>query len=198
MAEARKTEGAGSAPDLPTTSYSVLGLLAVAGESSGYDLLKAAQGSVGFFWSPAKSHLYSELRRLEDLGYAESREVEQRGVPDKRLYRITGGGEAALREWLERGDVEPDVVRVGFLVKVFFGARMSREGLLAQIAGYRERAAAELATYLGIERDMRSYGIDDEETFHQYLTLRAGLVHARARVRWADDVTKLIEEREGR
>ena len=41
----------------------VLGLLAD-GERSGYDLLKAIERSVGFFWTPAKSQLYALLPKL--------------------------------------------------------------------------------------------------------------------------------------
>ena len=74
---------------LPTTAYAVLGLLTF-GEMSGYDLKRMANQSIRyFFWSPASSQIYSELRRLKSLGYATEREVAQERRPDKRLYQIT-------------------------------------------------------------------------------------------------------------
>jgi DNA-binding PadR family transcriptional regulator len=54
----------------------VLGLLAE-GEISGYDLDKRIRHSVGFFWTPVKSHVYTTLARLVESGYASARDVEQ-------------------------------------------------------------------------------------------------------------------------
>ena len=53
-------------PELPSTSYAVLGLLSGGRELSGYDLRKWAANSLQFFyWSPSLSHIYTELRRLD-------------------------------------------------------------------------------------------------------------------------------------
>src|SRR5690242_1918293 len=59
--------------DLPATAWAVLGLLSFPGERTGYELKKWADSSLRFFyWSPAISQIYAELRRLEELGYAAS------------------------------------------------------------------------------------------------------------------------------
>lgn len=178
---------------LPTTGYAILGLLTF-GEMSGYDLTKAAQGSVGFFWSPAKSQVYSELRRLVSLGFATEREVEQQDRPDKRVYRVTPEGEAALREWLNDPVVEPEQIKSPFLLKVFFGHLMDREALGAQVKEWRRQAEDLLAQFREIERHIKG----EEAYFFPYLTLRCGLAHARADIRWTDEVLGRLEEREGR
>ena len=82
---------------LPATSYAILGLLTF-GEMSGYDLMKLAAQSVAYFWTPAKSQIYGELKRLVEAGFATAREVAQHQRPDKRLFRITPEGEWALRD----------------------------------------------------------------------------------------------------
>ncbi|MCP3818723.1 hypothetical protein NLX86_11540 [Streptomyces sp. A3M-1-3] len=52
----------------------MLGLLSFPGARTGYELKKWADASLRFFyWSPAISQIYAELRRLETLGYATSR-----------------------------------------------------------------------------------------------------------------------------
>src|SRR4051794_27802576 len=48
-----RTKTRTSAPPVTATEVAVLGLLAD-GERSGYDLLREAERSVGFFWTPAK------------------------------------------------------------------------------------------------------------------------------------------------
>lgn len=88
-------------PELPATSWAVLGLLSHGRELSGYDVKKWSDRSLGlFYWSPSFSQIYSELKRLENRGYATSRLVApETGTRDKRVYRITDEGLAAVRTW---------------------------------------------------------------------------------------------------
>lgn len=177
---------------LPTTSFAVLGLLTF-GEHSGYELFQLVEQSIGFFLTPAKSQIYAELRRLVSLGYAVEREVEQDRRPDKRVYRITPSGQRALREWLEEAEVAADEIRSPFLVKVFFGARMDRQALLSQLREARREARERLDQLKLIEDAIK----DQDDLFFPYLTLKSGLAHTRASIRWADEVIKDLEAREG-
>jgi PadR family transcriptional regulator AphA len=179
------------ARELPTTSYAVLGLLTF-GEMSGYDLTKVADQSIAFFFTPAKSQIYSELRRLVSLGFATEREVEQDRRPDKRLYRITDRGRRALRAWLETAEVESAEIKSPFLVKVFFGAHMDRDTLLTQVREMRRRDAEQLQALKEIETLIK----DQDEMFFPNLTLRCGLAHTRAVIRWEDEVIRELEKRE--
>ncbi|HET8948980.1 MAG TPA: PadR family transcriptional regulator, partial [Solirubrobacteraceae bacterium] len=104
------------------TELAVLGLLAWAGESSGYELHNRAERSVGFIWAPARSQLYAVLKRLHAEGLVHGRRVRQSERPDKRLFSLTGAGEAVLREWLGTVEVIEPEDRDGVLLKVFFGA----------------------------------------------------------------------------
>lgn len=178
--------------ELPTTSYAVLGLLTF-GEMSGYDVNKIADQSIAFFFTPAKSQIYSELRRLVSLDFATEREVAQDRRPDKRLYRITDRGRRALREWLENTEVEGGEIKSPFLVKVFFGAQMSRESFLEQVREMRKRDEDQLHALREIEKVIK----DEDDMFFPYLTLKCGLAHTRALIRWETEVIRELEKREG-
>ncbi|MFD3323806.1 helix-turn-helix transcriptional regulator [Streptomyces sp. NPDC058701] len=108
---------------LPATSWAVLGLLSFGEELSGYDLKKWSDRSLKFFyWSPSFSQIYSELKRLEGAGYASSRLVAQEtGTRDKRVYRITGDGMAAVREWAREAAVDPPVLKHGPMLRLWLG-----------------------------------------------------------------------------
>ena len=176
---------------LPTTAYAVLGLLTF-GEMSGYDLKRMANQSIRyFFWSPASSQIYSELRRLKSLGYATEREVAQERRPDKRLYQITPEGQRVLQSWLEHPEVEPDVLKSTFLLKLFFGSLSSPETLIAQIEERRRQAQETLAQFEAIEEHIKG----DEKFFFPYLTVSSGKVAFQARLQWVEDVLKAIKER---
>jgi PadR family transcriptional regulator, regulatory protein AphA len=175
---------------LSTTEFSVLGLLSH-GEHSGYDLKKAAEAGVGYVWTAAKSHIYAVLPRLVEDGYATTRRVAQERRPDKQVYRITRKGEQAFHDWLEEPVEERAGARSPFLLKVFFGGKMSKEALVAHVERKREEAVRELAEYREIEERIR----DDDRSYFGYVTLRWGLAQAEAWVRWADEILRELAER---
>jgi PadR family transcriptional regulator, regulatory protein AphA len=176
---------------LSTTELSVLGLLLSYGEHSGYDLKRAAEAGVGYVWTAAKSHVYAVLPRLVEGGYATARTVAQERRPHKQVYRITKKGERAFRDWLEEPVDERLGSRSPFLLKVFFGGRMSREALVAHIERKRAEAERELAEYREIEERIR----DDQASYYGYVTLRWGLAQSEAWIRWADEILRELAER---
>ena len=176
---------------LPATSYAILGLISF-GEMSGYDVKRFADRSIGyFFWSPASSQIYAELRRLRSLGYVREREVQQERRPDKRLYRITRDGEQALQTWLKRPDIAPDMSKSPFLLKLFFGRLTPVETLIPQLEERRRQAQESLAQFEETERHIA----DREDNFFPYLTLKCGIAHARANLQWAEDTLQELNKR---
>jgi DNA-binding PadR family transcriptional regulator len=130
-------------PALPSTSYAVLGLLSFGRELSGYELKKWADHSLRFFyWSPALSNIYGELRRLEARGYVEARAVAQDDLRNKRLFAITPPGRAALAAWVQGQPPAPLVTKDQLLLKVWAGHIVERERL-QELVAEEERVAAE-------------------------------------------------------
>lgn len=179
-----------AASSLSTTEFSILGLL-LSGERSGYDLKQAADAGVGYVWTAAKSHVYAVLPRLVEGGYATVRTVAQERRPDKQVYRITKNGREEFVRWLE----EPVEQRPGrhnlFLLKVFFGGRMSREALVAHIERHRAHAVGKLAEFREIEEEIR----DETSDYFGYVTLRSGIGQAETWIRWADEILRELAER---
>src|ERR1051326_3323093 len=172
-----------AATGLSTTELAVLGLLSY-GEHSGYEIKKAAEASVGYLWSPAKSHIYAVLPRLVSGGFATARRVAQQRRPDKQVYRITKAGREAFEEWLEEPVEERPGAESTFLLKLFFGAKMRPEAVVAHVERKLAQAEEELAEYREIERRIR----DVEESYFGYTTLRWGIAQAEAWIRWADEI----------
>ena len=179
--------------DLATTSYAVLGLLTF-GEMSGYDVMKLAQNSIAYFWAPAKSQVYSELKRLSELGFLSEKAVAQDTRPDKRLYRITRAGRTALKQWLDDPEVQLPPIRDPLLLKVFFAREGSRQALMAQLEEYERRSARQLNELLAIEQQIK----DQDEWFFPYLTLRMGVLKTQASIQWAKEASKAVRRREAR
>jgi PadR family transcriptional regulator, regulatory protein AphA len=170
---------------LTTTEAAVLALLAIEGERSGYDLLKAVTNAIGHIWSPARSGLYASLPRLVKLGLAESRSVAQSSRPDKHLYRISGEGRAALDVWLET--VEPGA-RDTFFLKLFVGGLTTPDVLLRHVEQFIADGEARLEGYRAIEKTNSNRGHD---WYHRHL-LRHGLERTEQELAWADGVARAL------
>ena len=174
--------------ELTTTEAAVLGLLSH-GPRSGYDLKKAVESSVGYFWAPAKSQIYAVLPRLVESGYASVRKVAQDQRPDKSVYRLTRSGRAALKEWIEETPMPPDPSRNPFLIKLFFGDVAAPEVLVGHIR-QRRQEAEELRSILEQIEAKEGSG-----HLHSALTRGWGLEYARAFIRWSKQAERALAAR---
>lgn len=128
-------------PDLRPTSWAVLGLLSFGEELSGYDLKKWADWSLRFFyWAPSYSQIYSELRKLERIGFAVSRVVNKDEVRGKRLYRITEAGEKAVTRWAAEAPIEPPVLKHGVMLRMWLGHASDPDRLRDMLVAHRDES----------------------------------------------------------
>jgi len=124
-------------PRLTTTTYGVLGLLAVRPHST-YELAKAMGRSVGRVWPRAQSKLFEEPKKLVRHGYADARE-DFVGRRPRTVYTITRSGRRALATWLADPGDGP-VLEFEGLVKLVFADHGTRDDALATIARARRWA----------------------------------------------------------
>jgi hypothetical protein len=68
---------------------------------------------------------------------------------------------------------------------------MSHDALVAHLEHRREWAVRNLAEYREIEERIR----DEEGSYFGYVTLRWGIAHAEAWIRWADEILLEVSER---
>ena len=123
-----------SSQRLTTTSYAILGLLAVRSWST-YELTRQMEWSLGRFWPRAKSKLYEEPKKLEALGLATSRS-EMVGRRPRAVYSITAKGRRTLAVWQAEAttgfalEAEP-------LLRLFLADQGSRDDALATLTAAR-------------------------------------------------------------
>ena len=122
---------------LTTTSYGILGLLAVRPYST-YELTREMGRSLGRLWPRTASKLYEEPKKLVDHGLARARS-DRVGRRARTVYAITARGRKALATWLDEPGEGP-VLEFEALVKLLFAEHGSRDAALASIARAREWA----------------------------------------------------------
>src|SRR3954469_12912833 len=83
---------------LTTTSYAILGLLAVRPWTT-YELAQQMGRALGQFWPRAESKLYEEPKKLVAHGLARATK-ETVGKRARTVYSITPKGRKALAAWV--------------------------------------------------------------------------------------------------
>jgi DNA-binding PadR family transcriptional regulator len=183
----------------PTTSYIILGMLS-AQEMSGYDLKQRLDKRLyPCYESPAKSQIYGELRRLAQQGWTTVTEIPQTHRPDKRLYRITPAGRAALQQWLESPDVEPDSFKSPLLLRLFFGHLVPPETLAMQLEERRQHLTRELVACEDVEQGLHAQfqaSRANGQPSQALLILRFRISMLRAALTWATEAVEQLAHRD--
>ena len=156
--------------------------------SSGYELTRRFEKSIGRFWTATHQQIYKVLARMQASGWVHSTVVVQEGRPDKKVYDITAAGRAELRRWLA-APARPDNARSELAVKVRAASFGDAAAVLADVARQREEHRQRLAYYLANEAE--EFGDPDAlrgQALHQYLVLRGGIALERTLIEWCDEV----------
>ena len=103
---------------LGPVSYLVLGIVALRGPTTPYDLKRFVQLSIGHFWPFPHTQLYAEPARLADAGLLE--ETREQSGRRRRHYSRTESGRRRLDEWLGEPETSPTEFRDFGLLKLFF------------------------------------------------------------------------------
>ena len=120
--------------ELTTTSYALLGLLAVKPWST-YELAKQMDRTFSRFWPRARSKLYEEPKKLVEHGLATAR-AERTGRRPRTVYAITAKGRRAMARWMTE-PAEGPVLEFEQLLKIFFAEQGTRADVLRALAGAR-------------------------------------------------------------
>src|ERR1043165_5639122 len=93
------------ASELTTTSYAILGLLAIKPWTT-YELAQQMGRALGQFWPRAESMLYEEPKKLVAHGLVRA-SAESVGKRPRTVYTITPKGRRALRAWVPEPGTGP-------------------------------------------------------------------------------------------
>ena len=169
---------------LGPVSYLVLGVVALRGPTTPYDLKRFVQLSIGHFWPFPHTQLYAEPARLAEAGLLD--ETREESGRRRRHYRITESGRRRLTEWLAEPETNPTEFRDFGLLKLFFSELAASEDVTAlareQAAGHR----AKLAVYEAI----RARFGDRPHLAKRLLSLELGTRLSRTAAEFWDEVAE--------
>jgi PadR family transcriptional regulator AphA len=123
-----------SPPAMTTTSYAILGLLAVKAWTT-HELVQQVDRSLRRIWPRAQSKLYEEPKKLVAHGYARATD-DSVGRRRRTRYTITAKGRRALAGWLQEPGSGPSL-EFEQLVKICFADSGSKADVVANLDAAR-------------------------------------------------------------
>lgn len=176
-------------------AYGILGFLNYA-PMSGYDLVKAFDSSLQFFWHAQNSHIYLELKKLEKKGYICGETVIQSERPNKRIFSITETGKKEFMDWLAEGAGEDAAqFKSAFLMKVFFGGNMSPAQSIDMLGKFKADCEVFLEKMESTPESVEHYGRNKEnyQTLYWQFTVDFGYSFIKTCVEWAGRCIAALE-----
>jgi PadR family transcriptional regulator AphA len=144
-------------PELTTTSFAVLSLLALRTWTT-YELAQQMKRSLHWFWPRAERKLYLEPKKLVSHGLARS-EKQYRGRRPSTVYAITPVGRRALAAWVRQSGNPSPVLEFEAIVRVLSAQCVATEDLrqilesvrdaMVEWVEFGERQGQEIATMGG-------------------------------------------------
>ena len=161
---------------------------------SGYELAKAFDVSLGFFWRASHQQIYQELRKLSERGLLNKREVNQSGKPNKIVYGLTKPGREALADWVFK-ESRLQESKDDLLIKLYNLSEQNVSHVISEIEQRRDAMMQRLYLY---ERIRRGH-YDNPESLPirrrgVYLALLGGIRNGEQYLQWCDEALKMLAE----
>ncbi|MFD8589307.1 PadR family transcriptional regulator [Streptomyces sp. NPDC059637] len=142
--------------------------------SSGLELTRRFDKSIGYFWSATHQQIYRELGRLEQAGHIRALPSGQPARGQRKEYEVLPAGRTELASWVA-GREDPKPVRDPLLLRMRAAAVVGSPGLGDELRRHLELHRRQLAEYTGIEeRDFSDPDLAEQDRM-RHLVLRAGI-----------------------
>lgn len=170
--------------------YGLLGFLSY-GPKSGYQLHKMFFKTV----RPTLSLIYRQLNKMAEDGLVESKRVNQKKYPDKNVFYLTEQGGGALDRWLKT-PVHLESNRDPLMMQMWYGSRVTKKHVIANIRSYAEQIKKELHYYeteatTAIEKNLKGNEVD---LLYWRLIGDLAIRQDKLFIEWAEEAVRRISE----
>ncbi|WP_371660060.1 PadR family transcriptional regulator [Streptomyces sp. NBC_00280] len=142
--------------------------------SSGLELTRRFDRSIGYFWSATHQQIYRELGKLEAEGHIRALPAEQPTRGQKKSYEVLPAGRAELARWTAASQ-DPKPYRDTMLLRLRASAVVGTEGIEADLRRHLALHQQQLTEYQNIEERDFPPGAGSPQDRLQHLILRAGI-----------------------
>lgn len=142
--------------------------------SSGLELTRRFDRSIGYFWSSTHQQIYRELGKLEQAGRIRALPAAVPARGQKKEYEVLPAGREELAAWVALPE-DPRPVRDPLLLRMRAAAVVGADGMGAELRRHLALHEGQLAEYRVIEERNFTPAPTTGEDRLRYLVLRGGI-----------------------
>lgn len=173
-------------------SYAILTALTEE-PSTGADLLKRFDKSIGYFWNCTHQQIYRELKQLESNGLVSSQASSQKS--SSFVYAIQPKGLEHLLDWIEN-DKNHSVIRDPFLVKIRAASNFPAVDPARILREKKQHHEDKLRLYTQIDSKSFAGQLNRSQTIKK-MVLDAGIRRERSYIEWCEESLQVLAALDG-
>ncbi len=177
--------------------FAIMGMLALAPKSSGYDIKKMMEESTQYFWKESYSSIYPVLGVLIEEGLIMQHEDVSKSERQRNIYELTDVGRRELKEWLNK-PVECEQFRNELLLKLFFGEIVPPSTTRQHVEEFYRMLVAKDKLYNTIRDKLQLEHKNEPGLPYWLMTLDFGLCQVKAAREWCVKALKQYKKLEKR
>ena len=177
--------------------FAIMGMLALAPKSSGYDIKKLMEGSTQYFWKESYSSIYPVLGALIEEGLIIQYEDSSKSGRQRNVYELTAEGKRELKEWMSK-PVECEQFRNELLLKLFFGEFVPLSTTRKHIEEFHQMLIEKDKIYQMIKNKLQLDQKNEPGLPYWIMTLDVGLKQVKAALEWCKSTLKQYDQLEKR
>lgn len=160
--------------------------------STGIELAKRFDRSMGFFWNATHQQIYRELAQMQDKGWIQTIHTND-SDSRKKTYQVEDIGKTQLRKWLLE-ESQPAKLRDELMVKLRAEAQLGGDAILSELHRHLELHRSQLALYQSIlQRDQQKNSDNPRSAIIQQKILELGIRLEQGWNTWLDETIELLE-----
>ncbi len=170
----------------------ILGLLLYRSLSI-YEIKKAIEQSVGFFYSSSYGNIQPSLKKLErdQLVNTEQKVVNGR---NRKEYSITANGRKQFKAWLSR-EIKIGKIQDEGLLRLFFLAELSDKEQLKLLEHYTGKLKQKITELKKVEEEVKKIKVAkkyQQAMFYRMATLAFGIRYYQFELQWYENLIQPV------
>ncbi|MBU3848515.1 MAG: PadR family transcriptional regulator [Candidatus Acinetobacter avistercoris] len=161
--------------------------------SSGFELARRFDRSMGFFWNATHQQIYRELAAMQKKGWISPLEKET-DLGRKKTYQVEQMGRAELADWMVKQN-PPAQLREELMVRLRAEAQLGGNTVLPELERHLEIHQNQLKTYQAIyDKDFKKQNNDDRTLFIHKMVLQLGIELEMGWISWLERVIPQLKK----
>lgn len=162
-----------------------------------YDIKKAIDQTVSFFYSSSYGNIIPALKKLEKNELVIVKESVVNGR-NRKEYTITDKGRAGFKKWLSQ-EIKIGKIQDEALLRLFFFTEISENERIQLLEEYTRKLESKILDLKAVENEARKMKIDKKylEPFnYRVATLEFGIKYYQFELKWYNNFINKIKRKE--